>query len=158
MVAKGRGRQMRPFCPQLAYCWTEGWHIFFTAYELPEVKNESAGNRIRGQMNVFPLNWDTLMALRLVNRLFHLSLTFNQKCGKNMANAVEMLSKINWKFGYRGYWIHLVPTCFQSLFYQQALTWTLFYSNISVPQWPRSLTWPGSFQCSPTLTHWKILW
>lgn len=118
--------------------WDHFVHSLFTAEqrdgtsfsqvrELSEVKNEPAGNRIRGQMNGFPLTWDMLMALTLGKHLFHLSLAFHQKHGKITANAAEMLSKINSKFGHREYWIHLVLTCFQSLFYQQAWIWTLFY-------------------------------
>lgn len=67
------------------------------AHELSEVKNESAGNRIRGQMNVFPLNWDTLMALTLAKYFFHLSLTFHQKCGKKYSKCSRNALKNQFK-------------------------------------------------------------
>lgn len=70
---------------------------FSQAYELSEVKNESAGNRIRGQMNVFPLNWDTLMALTLAKYFFHLSLTFHQKCGKKYSKCSRNALKNQFK-------------------------------------------------------------
>lgn len=119
---------------------------FSQAHELSEVKNESAGNRIRGHMNGFPLTWDMSHGINSGKTFVSFKPRFSSKAWQNYSKCSRNALKNQFKIWPQ----RILNSSCPYMFPVTVLSASLNLNTILLPQWPRSLTWPGSIQCSLT--------